>query len=597
MLITESREEEKQDEEQVEGETEENKRIELSVLHLHLPLLQCERAWSYAMQLKQEYESDGVENGKRYRHMLQRLSKAVKWALELNTLCEKHCDSSTVLESQAYYTFVQATYFVEKDELEKALAPLSLCKQLLDNLLQLVSSESAEGSNTITAGKELLLKRKEHVEFAYLYCTRYLSQEGFDAAQLEELETHGEFSLGSGKLKKISEDLLKKKVQQAKESEGKEGFSVTYAGKVIPVRSEELALVLLKVDKVEDGIKEQSSKVLWKVVDETESGWKKLEAKYLEAFSAVDEAVSRVSQIVKQLKSKQPMAAESGLSSMSAAQLTSLIGYLRFKKSTQAKRKNLLFLRRSILIAESKEPKKVKALKAENIVRLCDRVSQQITANREAEGDGASPETDSLYQLELLEVEAYKAYSLARLFQEQADSLVMSGKATEKNADGDTLYLQEGSTLLAKAAMLYGACLDRASKYLNLATSSSEDVGKPVMEDIKQAARQQRCFCMGKKGLLKEQVEEGSEEQLSSSKDFEPKMKALPAKPFFFDLVLEKLRPENLDLKAILSSTSQMKSPVKKKHQSPAVKKSTGAVSPVKSKEEKGWFGGWFDKN
>lgn len=65
--------------------------------YLLLVLMDAERAWSYAMQLKQEANT---EPRKRF-HLLSRLRKAVKHAEELERLCESNrVDAKTKLEAQ-----------------------------------------------------------------------------------------------------------------------------------------------------------------------------------------------------------------------------------------------------------------------------------------------------------------------------------------------------------------------------------------------------------------------------------------------------------------------------------------------------------------
>jgi len=58
--------------------------------HLHLPLFNAERAWSYAMQLKQD---DQVEDNPRLRfHLMKRLRRATTWAAQLRDLCRECAD-------------------------------------------------------------------------------------------------------------------------------------------------------------------------------------------------------------------------------------------------------------------------------------------------------------------------------------------------------------------------------------------------------------------------------------------------------------------------------------------------------------------------
>lgn len=69
--------------------------------YLLLVLMEAERAWSYAMQLKQEANT---EPRKRF-HLLARLRKAAKHSEKLEKLCESpRVDAKTKLEAQVHKT-------------------------------------------------------------------------------------------------------------------------------------------------------------------------------------------------------------------------------------------------------------------------------------------------------------------------------------------------------------------------------------------------------------------------------------------------------------------------------------------------------------
>ena len=67
---------------------------------LHLPLFDAERAWSYAMQLKSEANTEP----RKHFHLNARLRKAVQHSDLLVYLCENDkCDARTKLEAQVYF--------------------------------------------------------------------------------------------------------------------------------------------------------------------------------------------------------------------------------------------------------------------------------------------------------------------------------------------------------------------------------------------------------------------------------------------------------------------------------------------------------------
>ena len=85
---------------------------------LYLPLVDAERAWASAMQLKAEANT---EPRKRF-HMLSRLRKAVHHADQLASLCESDkCDARTKLEAQAYTNAMKASLHFEQERWKAAM--------------------------------------------------------------------------------------------------------------------------------------------------------------------------------------------------------------------------------------------------------------------------------------------------------------------------------------------------------------------------------------------------------------------------------------------------------------------------------------------
>ena len=75
-----------------------------SVRHLYIPLVQAERAWSYAMQLKDEARIDEIPPRVKF-HIIRRFTKAVKWCNTLSSLSKNKVDSKTALEIEVCFFF------------------------------------------------------------------------------------------------------------------------------------------------------------------------------------------------------------------------------------------------------------------------------------------------------------------------------------------------------------------------------------------------------------------------------------------------------------------------------------------------------------
>lgn len=88
---------------------------------LQMPLIMAERAWSYAMQLRQE---SNTEPRKKF-HLISRLKKAAAYSVQLQDLIENiNCDARTKLEAQAYVAWMNGSLQFE----------LQLWKQAMENL-------------------------------------------------------------------------------------------------------------------------------------------------------------------------------------------------------------------------------------------------------------------------------------------------------------------------------------------------------------------------------------------------------------------------------------------------------------------------------
>ena len=78
-----------------------------------VPLMSAERAWSYAMQLKFEMNSEA----RKKFHMINRLRKAKVHADALEQLCADSTivDARSKLETQAYAYWITGKFFSKKN--------------------------------------------------------------------------------------------------------------------------------------------------------------------------------------------------------------------------------------------------------------------------------------------------------------------------------------------------------------------------------------------------------------------------------------------------------------------------------------------------
>lgn len=81
--------------------------------YLHLFIYESERAWAFAMELKQE-SANSMDTRQRH-HLVKRLKRAAKHSQALYDICEKQAvDGRTVLDIKVNYTHQISYFFLVK---------------------------------------------------------------------------------------------------------------------------------------------------------------------------------------------------------------------------------------------------------------------------------------------------------------------------------------------------------------------------------------------------------------------------------------------------------------------------------------------------
>nr|CAG4643892.1 EOG090X04NF [Lepidurus arcticus] len=198
--------------------------------HLHIPLFQAERSWSYAMQLKQE---SNTEPRKKF-HLISRLKKAVKHVTLLETLCQSDiCDARTKLEAQAYAAWMRGNLAFELHDWPGASEELHKAQTIYEKL-----------SNALNEDDRGPYKQKlDELAPSLRYCAYNI---GDVSAQDDLLKMRGQ----GGELA----DTLDALIAQTREKEAASLLEVTWRGRTVPIRSEKLRLFLLSVGDLEKSL-------------------------------------------------------------------------------------------------------------------------------------------------------------------------------------------------------------------------------------------------------------------------------------------------------------------------------------------------------
>ena len=186
---------------------------------LYLPVIQAERAWGYAMQLKQE---SNTEPRKKF-HLINRLRKAVSHTLHLEYICQSPlCDARTKLEAQAYSAWMQGTLHFELQDWKMASEKLLLAQTIYEKLASALNEDE----------QVLYKQRVEELNPNLRYCAYNI---GDSTAQQDLLNMRSQG--GKSEL-----DAL---IAQTREKQAASLLELTWRGRTVPVRLEKIRVFLL----------------------------------------------------------------------------------------------------------------------------------------------------------------------------------------------------------------------------------------------------------------------------------------------------------------------------------------------------------------
>lgn len=197
------------------------------VRYLALVLVQSERCWAYAMQLKNDMTA---ETQRKRFHLLKRLTKAAQSAKLLVELCGARADTRTQLQAEAYSAWLSASVLFERNAHDKALALFLHAKEVYDKL------GSIGGSSMQILCEERVANLQDSIRFS-----KYMLRHKAGASQEDDADdaSLGELSAGGNELLAAKLETLRqeKLLQQAQSLD-----TVEWQGKTVPVSSEKLRM-------------------------------------------------------------------------------------------------------------------------------------------------------------------------------------------------------------------------------------------------------------------------------------------------------------------------------------------------------------------
>ena len=210
-----------------------NNEISSEAKHLQVPLMNAERAWAYAMQLKFEMNTDPR---KKY-HMINRLRKAKTHADALEQLCTASTvvDARSKLETQAYAHWISGTLAFETNSWKEAMAALNNAKAIYSKLASTLNEEEAASYQA----------RIDEIAPSLRYCAYNI---GDATAKQDLMAMRGQHGLTD------LEDLI----NQTREQQAATLQEVEWRGRKLPVKQEKVRMFLLREQEfVETEIKDK----------------------------------------------------------------------------------------------------------------------------------------------------------------------------------------------------------------------------------------------------------------------------------------------------------------------------------------------------
>ncbi|NXU57157.1 SRP68 protein, partial [Turnix velox] len=473
--------------------------------YLLLILMDAERAWSYAMQLKQEANT---EPRKRF-HLLSRLRKAVKHAEELERLCESNrVDAKTKLEAQAYTAYLTGMLRFEHQEWKAAMEAFNKCKTIYEKLANAFTEEQAVLYN----------QRVEEISPNIRYCAYNIG----DQSAMNELM---QMRLRSGGTEGLLAEKLEALITQTRAKQAATMSEVEWRGRTVPVKIDKVRIFLL-------GLADNEAAIAQAENEETK------ERLFESLLSECRDAIQAVREDLKPDQKQREHALENDSGKVSNIQyLHSYLTYIKLSTAIKRNESMAKSLQKALLQQQRSEEDGKRTPRPQDLIRLYDIILQNLVELTQLPGLEEDKNFQKEIGLKTLVYKAYRCFFIAQsyvLVKKWSEALVLyervlkyarevqSGAGAHKNSLKELPDVQDLITQVnaEKYSLQAAAILDANDAHEAESPSQVKD-GKPLSERFE-------TFCLDP-SLVSKQV---------NLVHFPPGFQPIPCKPLFFDLAL-----------------------------------------------------------
>uniref|UniRef100_A0A8C9WQ92 Signal recognition particle subunit SRP68 n=1 Tax=Scleropages formosus TaxID=113540 RepID=A0A8C9WQ92_SCLFO len=476
---------------------------------LLLVLMEAERAWSYAMQLKQEANT---EPRKRF-HLLARLRKAAKHGEQLERLCEsRRVDAKTKLEAQAYTAYLVGMVQFELQAWKSAMEAFNKCKTIYEKLASAFTEEQAV----------LYHQRVEEISPNIRYCAYNIGDQNA-INDLMQMRLRG----GGMMAEKLEALITQTRAKQAATMS-----EVEWRGRTVPVKIDKARIFLLGLADNEAAIAQAASEETKERLYET------LLAECRDTIQAVREEIKA--------DSKQRERAVDG-EATKISNLQYLHSYLTYIKLWTVVKRNESMAH--VLQAKLKEPQmdeNKRGPRPQDLIRLYDIILQSLAELCTLQG----LEDDHTFQkevsLKMLVYKAYRCFFIAQsyvLVKKWSEALVLYERVLKyarevqskaKNLNNSLKDLPDVQELITEV---------NAEKY-SLQAAAILDTGDAIETPQQMQVKDNKPLCERLENFSLDPTILGKQPNLVQ---FPPEFQPIPCKPLFFDLALNHVAFPPLD--------------------------------------------------
>jgi signal recognition particle subunit SRP68 len=474
--------------------------------YLEIVLMDAERAWSYAMQLRE------ATNPRQKFHLRGRIRKAVKQGSLLYSLCaDGRCDARTELEATAYFEWIRGVAAFEFSEWKDSMLHLQQSEVLYEKLMKICDKDQ----------QELLEQRLTDMRASVKFCIYNLSStlEGKTAlAEFKRTSMGGTMGALYSKL-----DLV---MAEAEQRQAANVIEVAWLGTTVSVDNDLVSKAISSARAKEQDIA--------KLRSTPGSDANQLYTLYDELLAPLSEGLAAVSEELHILSAERNPTTKA---EARMANLKFLQDYLKFLRGLHMRERCM----HMIQVTRSNIDKGVRLSKADDVVRLCDNLIQICHELGDIDPVGEDQSLSKLYGSMAAYGKTVRCFYLAESFRHSSkfgEALALYDRCTEhaqvtlsklREAKDVQILIEDVEAMLLR---IRGQKISlHASHFLSETDKTDETVAGNG--NVIKSLLQDRLGSYSSDATLA-----GIDPKLvAMPPDFEP----IPCKPLFFDLAFDNL--------------------------------------------------------